>query len=76
MSPAARTAQGLPGPQCPAAGTPGSPGDCSCPDFYWIRIYLLPEPPSATNPLIYEAFDYLEGGNFQTHSPTNGGTCG
>ncbi len=65
-----------PGPQCPPEGTPNSVGDCSCPDYYSIRIYLLPEPPHAMNPLIYEAHGYLEGGNFQTHSPTNGSTCG
>jgi hypothetical protein len=74
--PGAGGTQNPPAAQCPPGGTPDSSGDCACPDFYRIRIYLLPEPPSATNPLIYETLDYLEGGNFQTHSPVNGGTCG
>jgi hypothetical protein len=74
--PGAGGSQNPPGAQCPPDGTPSAPGDCSCPDYYSIRIYLKPEPPSATNPMIYEASDYLFGGNFQTHAPTNGGTCG
>ena len=41
--------------------------DCECPDFYRIRIY---EGPDDSYPVMYEAFGYIDGGNFQLHPPT------
>ena len=63
---------GLPTSTCPEMGTPDSEGQCECPDFYSITIYLEPDHPGTP---IYKEYGYLEGGNFQTHAPTNGSTC-
>ena len=41
--------------------------ECDCPDFYRIRIYAGPDENSI---IIYEAYCYMQGGNFQLHPPT------
>jgi hypothetical protein len=41
--------------------------DCDCPDFYRIRIYAGPTDESI---VIYEAYCYMQGGNFQIHPLT------
>jgi hypothetical protein len=68
---------GKAGKQPPAAemcdplgfGRNGGPelADCGCPDFYRIRIYAGPTDSSI---IIYEAYGYIVGGNFQIHPPT------
>ncbi|OPY77221.1 MAG: hypothetical protein A4E65_02819 [Syntrophorhabdus sp. PtaU1.Bin153] len=59
---------------CPSAGSVdifagifGVLADCGCSDFYRIRIRANADPASA---VVYEAYGYLTGGNFQIHQPT------
>jgi hypothetical protein len=60
---------GAAGPQCPAVGFNAATGDCSCPDFYRIRIHCTTD---HNSPVLYEAFGYIDGGNLQIHKPVGG----
>lgn len=51
---------------CPDEGSAGSLADCSCADFYHIRIF---ENEYGVGDPIYEVFGYIKGGNLQIHHP-------
>ncbi|HKQ49276.1 MAG TPA: hypothetical protein VJZ71_14490 [Phycisphaerae bacterium] len=52
---------------CPPGGASGAGADCTCPDFYRIKIHCDDTFASA---IAYEVFGYSDGGNFQIHDPT------
>ena len=61
---------------CPPSGftcddDPGGFTKCACADFYRIKIYSKPDPPSVdrTSVPIYGVEGYITGGNFQIHPP-------
>jgi hypothetical protein len=60
-----------PAPMCDPLGHGRNGGpelaDCECPDFYRIRIH---EGPTASSPVMYEVYGYIDRGNFQIHPHT------
>lgn len=65
MAPGKNGKQNTPG-WCPDEGSAGFSADCSCADFYHIRIFGNE---SGEGDPIYEVFGYIKGGNLQIHHP-------